>query len=63
MGYRDEWQGWIWDTEINDKDGYGIKSWMKRMDMTRMDMGYRDEWQGWIWDTKINDKNGYGIQR
>ena len=37
MGYRDEWQGWIWDIEMNDKYGYGIKRWM-----TRINMGYRD---------------------
>ena len=58
MGYRDEGQGWIWDTEIKDKEGYGIQRWM-----TRMDMGYRDEGQGWIWDIEMKDKDGYGIQR
>ena len=37
MGYRDKGQGWIWDTKMDDKDGYGIQRWM-----TRMDKGYRD---------------------
>ena len=23
MGYRDGRQGWIWDTEMDDKNGYG----------------------------------------
>ena len=57
-GYRDEWQGRIWDPEMNDKDGYDIQRWM-----TRMDMGYKDKWQRRIWDIEMNDKDGYGIQR